>query len=170
MTQDTPTQNAGERSAVKGKVESFDLDHTRVKAPYVRLAGTQTTPSGDTISKYDLRLVQPNQDALPTGTLHTLEHLLVTGLRGRLDRVVDVSPMGCRTGFYMAVIDPPQPEAIMQVFREALEDVGTYTSVPAQSELECGNARDHDLEGAKRYAAQVLEQGLHVQESVYIQR
>ncbi|MFC6616508.1 S-ribosylhomocysteine lyase [Deinococcus radiophilus] len=165
---DVDTQ--AERSPIKGKVESFDLDHTQVKAPYVRLAGTQTTPGGDTISKYDLRLLQPNQGALPTGALHTLEHLLVTGLRGRLENVVDVSPMGCRTGFYMAVVDRPDPAAIMDVFRGALEDVATYDQVPAQSELECGNARDHDLEGAKRYAAQVLDQGLHVQESVYIQR
>ncbi len=158
------------KTPVKGKVESFDLDHTKVKAPYVRLAGTQITPKGDTISKYDLRLLQPNRDALPTGALHTLEHLLVTGLRGRLERVVDVSPMGCRTGFYMAVIDEPQPEKIMDAFRGALEDVATYDAVPAQSELECGNYRDHDLEGAKRYAQQVLDQGLHVQESVYIER
>lgn len=164
------TQNSPERTAVKGKVESFELDHTKVKAPYVRLAGTQTTPRGDTISKYDLRLLQPNQDALPTGALHTLEHLLVTGLRGRLNNVVDVSPMGCRTGFYMAVIDEPQPEKIMQVFQEALADVSTYTSVPGRSELECGNARDHDLEGAKRYAAQVLDQGLHVQDTIYLER
>ena len=53
------------QAPTRGHVESFDLDHTRVRAPYVRLAGTQTTPSGDTISKYDLRLLQPNQDALP---------------------------------------------------------------------------------------------------------
>lgn len=175
MTQDATNQNPAQHAPteggpIKGKVESFDLDHTQVRAPYVRLAGTQTTPSGDTISKYDLRLLQPNQDALPTGALHTLEHLLVTGLRGRLNHVVDVSPMGCRTGFYMAVVDQPQPEQILQAFQGALEDVSTYTSVPAQSELECGNARDHDLEGAKRYADQVLQQGLHVQESVYIQR
>ena len=42
------------------KVASFDLDHTRVRAPYVRLAGHYTGPSGDVVSKFDLRLVQPN--------------------------------------------------------------------------------------------------------------
>lgn len=170
MTNAPERQAIQGKPAIQGKVESFDLDHTKVQAPYVRLAGKQTTPSGDTISKYDMRLLQPNKGALPTGALHTLEHLLVTGLRGRLERVVDVSPMGCRTGFYMAVVDEPNEEAILQAFQGALEDVATYDHVPAQSELECGNAADHDLEGAKRYAKEVLDKGLKVQETITIQR
>ena len=42
------------------KVESFTLDHTKVKAPYVRLITEETGKKGDVISNYDLRLVQPN--------------------------------------------------------------------------------------------------------------
>ena len=54
------------------RVESFELDHNTVKAPYVRLAGTEQ--NGDAlVEKYDLRFLQPNKDALPTGALHTLE-------------------------------------------------------------------------------------------------
>jgi len=34
-------------------VESFELDHTIVKAPYVRLIGEETGPKGDIISNYD---------------------------------------------------------------------------------------------------------------------
>ena len=34
-------------------VESFELDHTAVKAPYVRLIGEETGPKGDVISNYD---------------------------------------------------------------------------------------------------------------------
>ena len=41
-------------------VESFELDHTIVKAPYVRLIGEETGPKGDIISNFDIRLVQPN--------------------------------------------------------------------------------------------------------------
>ena len=41
------------------KVESFTLDHTKVKAPYVRLITVEEGPKGDKISNYDLRLVQP---------------------------------------------------------------------------------------------------------------
>ena len=36
-------------------VESFELDHTIVKAPYVRLIGEETGPKGDIISNYDIR-------------------------------------------------------------------------------------------------------------------
>ena len=35
-------------------VESFQLDHTKVKAPYVRYIDTETGPHGDVISNYDL--------------------------------------------------------------------------------------------------------------------
>ncbi len=65
----------------KPVVESFQLDHTKVKAPYVRYIDTQTGPNGDVISNYDLRLVQPNENAIPTGGLHTIEHTIAVLLR-----------------------------------------------------------------------------------------
>ena len=83
------------------KVESFELDHTKVKAPYVRLITVEEGPKGDKISNFDLRLVQPNENAIPTGGLHTIEHLLASLLRDRLDGVIDCSPFGCRTGFHL---------------------------------------------------------------------
>lgn len=43
------------------KVESFTLNHTKVKAPYVRLIASQKGPKGDIIQNYDLRFVQPNE-------------------------------------------------------------------------------------------------------------
>ena len=54
-----------------GKVESFELDHTKVKAPYVRLITVEEGKKGDKISNFDLRLVQPNENAIPTGGLST---------------------------------------------------------------------------------------------------
>lgn len=36
-------------------VESFELDHTAVKAPYVRLAGKTEGAYGDIVYKYDIR-------------------------------------------------------------------------------------------------------------------
>lgn len=82
-------------------VESFELDHTIVKAPYVRLIGEETGPKGDVISNYDIRLVQPNEDSIPTAGLHTIEHLLAKLIRTRIDGMIDCSPFGCRTGFHM---------------------------------------------------------------------
>ena len=66
-------------------VESFELDHTAVKAPYVRLIGEETGSKGDIISNFDIRLVQPNENAIPTAGLHTIEHLLAMLIRKRID-------------------------------------------------------------------------------------
>jgi len=149
--------------------ESFRLDHKKVQAPYVRLAGVKETPRGDKIEKYDLRFAQPNQDALSTGAIHTLEHLLATYIRSHLEGVVDISPMGCRTGFYLVALGEPGPEKVLEAFEETLQDVVNHNeSIPGVSELECGNYRDHDPAGAKQWARQVLEKGLRVQETLEI--
>ena len=152
-------------------VESFDLDHTKVSAPYVRLAGLKRTPHGDAISKYDLRLLQPNASAIEPAAIHTLEHLLAGYLRDHLDAVVDVSPMGCRTGMYMAVIGEPDEAGVLDAFESALDDVAAHDqAIPGVSELECGNYRDHDLAAARQYARDALKQGLKVQPTVLIER
>lgn len=67
------------------EVESFTLDHTAVKAPYVRLITVEEGPKGDQISNFDLRLVQPNENAIPTAGLHTIEHMLAGYLRDHMD-------------------------------------------------------------------------------------
>ncbi len=152
-------------------VESFDLDHTKVKAPYIRLAGLKRTPSGDAISKYDLRLLQPNTGAIDPAAIHTLEHLLAGYLRDHLDGVVDVSPMGCRTGMYMAVIGEPNEQAVLGAFKAALEDVAAHDQpIPGVSELECGNYRDHDLTQARQHARDALAGDLKVQQTLLIER
>lgn len=152
-------------------VESFDLDHTKVKAPYVRLAGVKTTPKGDQISKYDLRFLQPNQGAIDPAAIHTLEHLLAGYMRDHLEGVVDVSPMGCRTGMYMAVIGEPDEQGVMKAFEAALKDTAGHDQpIPGVSELECGNYRDHDLAAARQHARDVLDQGLKVQDTILLER
>lgn len=149
--------------------ESFRLDHNKVRAPYVRLAGVKETPSGDKIEKYDLRLAQPNQEALSTAAIHTLEHLLSTYIRSHLEGVVDISPMGCRTGFYMVTLGELGPQKILEAFRNTLQDVVNHAEpVPGVSELECGNYKDHDPSGAKAWAQRVLDTGLHIQETIEI--
>ncbi len=146
------------------RVESFELDHTQVRAPYVRLAAT-----GPGLSKWDLRLAQPNRAAVPTAALHTLEHLLAGYLRDHLENVFDLSPMGCRTGFYLTLIGVPAPEEVLRAFESALADVTAHEGpVPGVSPLACGNYRDHDLKGAKAWAKRVLAAGLRIQETIPI--
>ena len=150
------------------EVESFNLDHTKVHAPYVRRAGQHLTAHGDIISKWDLRFAQPNYDALPTGAVHTLEHLLAGGLRDHLRGVIDLSPMGCRTGFYLVHDGQLEATAVKSALELTLQGVAAADHIPGVSALECGNYRDHDLAGARDWARRVLEAGLSVQETILI--
>jgi S-ribosylhomocysteine lyase len=153
------------------RVASFDLDHTAVRAPYVRLAGTYRGELGDVVTKYDLRLVQPNVQEIPTGPLHTIEHLLAGYLRDELPdaTLVDASPMGCRTGFYLTVLGASEEAAVRDAAERALAAVRDHDGpIPGCSPERCGNWRDHSLPGARAWAAEVLERGLIVQPTVLL--
>lgn len=139
------------------KVESFSMDHTKVKAPFVRKCGVLTGPKGDVVSKFDLRMMQPNMAAIPTGALHAMEHLLASYLRDEVENVIDLSPMGCRTGFYFIVWGEPSIEQIQTALCNALQRIVNATEVPAANEIQCGNYRDLSLFGAQEYAKLVLK-------------
>jgi len=141
-------------------VESFSLDHTKVCAPYVRLAGKKTGPNGDMVSKFDVRFTQPNMEYMPTGGIHTLEHLMAEYIRDELDGVIDLSPMGCRTGFYLVVFGSPDEEFVAGKIRNVLAKVAAWPdaeAVPGVDPVMCGNYRDHDLAAAKLWAAKWVE-------------
>jgi len=147
------------------KVESFELDHTKVRAPYVRLASLEEGPRGDIVAKYDLRFITPNKGAISTGGMHTLEHLLAMYIRDELDGIIDISPMGCRTGFYLTKFGrTPLPE-VKEALEKALEKVIKAEEVPAANEIQCGNFKDHSLEDAKEVAQKVLREGLNLLEN-----
>ncbi len=130
------------------KVESFTLDHTKVKAPYVRLITVEKGPKGDAISNYDLRLVQPNTNAIPTAGLHTIEHLLAGLLRDRLDGVIDCSPFGCRTGFHLITWGEHSTTEVAKALKSSLEEIADkieWKDVQGTDKYSCGNYRDHSL-------------------------
>lgn len=137
-------------------VESFTMDHTKVTAPFVRRCQTIKTPQGDVISKFDLRFTQPNQDIMPTGAVHALEHLLAGFMREELADIIDLSPMGCRTGFYLIKSGEITEEEVAKAWINALERVLESDDVPAANAVQCGNYRDLSLFGAHEYAKQVL--------------
>jgi len=137
-------------------VESFNLDHTKVVAPFVRLAGRKLGAKGDEILKYDIRFKQPNKEHMEMPGLHSLEHLMAENIRNHTDKVVDMSPMGCQTGFYLAVINHDDYEEILTILEKTLEDVLQATEVPACNEVQCGWAASHSLEGAKEIARDML--------------
>ncbi|MBM3716647.1 S-ribosylhomocysteine lyase [Microbacterium enclense] len=144
-------------------VESFTLDHTAVLAPYVRLIGTESGPRGDVISNFDLRLVQPNQGEIPTAGIHTIEHLLASLLRDRIDGLIDISPFGCRTGFHVIMWGEPEVAALVAAVTDSLRAIATeveWEDVPGTDAYSCGNYRDHSLHTAREWSKLVLEQGI----------
>lgn len=141
------------------KVESFELDHNKVKAPYVRRCCILKGIKGDEVTKFDLRFLQPNKEAFGTAAMHGLEHLLAYILRKKLEGIIDLSPMGCRTGFYLTIWGNREPMEIKNALEDALKEVLVANEMPAANSVQCGNYRDLSLFGAKEYAKEVLEKG-----------
>lgn len=130
--------------------ESFTLDHDAVDAPYVRLAGRKALTGGGEIVKWDVRFLQPNKAHLEMPVIHSIEHLLATTLRTITDAVVDISPMGCQTGFYLSVdaAELGDFDVFTEVLERGIETALELTAVPGATRTECGWAESHTLEGA----------------------
>ena len=142
----------------KYNVDSFNLDHTKVTAPFVRLASKKEGPKGDVVTKFDIRFWQPNVEFMPTGAIHPLEHLMAEYIRDEMEGVIDLSPMGCRTGFYFTIFGDHDEEYVCNHLMNVLKKVSVWDKpIPATTAEECGNYKDHDLEGAKKYAAKWCE-------------
>ncbi len=141
------------------KVESFELDHRKVKAPYIRKCCLLSSQKGDFVTKFDIRFLQPNKEAFGTAAMHGLEHLLAHELRNNLDGIIDLSPMGCRTGFYLSIFGNRDTKEIKIALENALNKVLEAEEIPAANEIQCGNYRDLSLFGAKEYAREALEKG-----------
>ena len=102
---------------------------------------------------------------MPTGVIHTFEHLLADLLRDRVDGFIDISPFGCRTGFHLITWGTPSAETIAVALKATLEQIVheiRFEDIQGISAVQCGNYKDHSLFGAKEYAKQVLEQGISI--------
>lgn len=149
------------------RVESFELDHRIVKAPYIRKCCLLQGEKGDKVSKFDLRFLQPNRESFGTAAMHGLEHLLAHELRKEISGIIDLSPMGCRTGFYLSIWGDRESLDIKNALENALRAVLEADEIPAANEIQCGNYRDLSLFGAKEYAKEALDKGfsLNIYES-----
>ena len=137
-------------------VESFNLDHRTVAAPFVRVADTKTLPLGDLLTKYDVRFCQPNTAHLPMPAVHSLEHLMAEHIRNHSGHVIDVSPMGCQTGFYVLIAGEHTYDEFLDLLEATLVDVTHATEVPAANEVQCGWAASHSLPAAQDAARDFL--------------
>ncbi len=156
-------------------LDSFCVDHTIMSAPAIRLAKSMKTPKGDDISVYDLRFTKPNEAIMSEKGVHTLEHLFAGFMRDHLNsqsvEIIDISPMGCRTGFYMSLIGTPSDDDVKNAWRDSMEDVLEVKSqddIPELNIYQCGTYKMHSLGEAKQIAKDVLAQGIGVMDNAKI--
>ena len=153
-------------------LDSFKVDHTVMNAPAVRRAKGMKTPKGDDITVFDLRFVYPNKEILSSEGIHTLEHLFAGFMRDHLNskdvEIIDISPMGCRTGFYMSLIGTPSEEVVAKAWSASMEDilkVKEQKDIPELNVYQCGTYKMHSLSDAKEIAAAVLSRGVGVMDN-----
>ncbi|MGI7518038.1 S-ribosylhomocysteine lyase [Campylobacter coli] len=150
-------------------LDSFKVDHTKMPAPAVRLAKTMKTPKGDDISVFDLRFCIPNKDIMSEKGTHTLEHLFAGFMRDHLNsdsvEIIDISPMGCRTGFYMSLIGTPDEKSVAKAWEASMKDilnVSDQNKIPELNIYQCGTCAMHSLNEAKEIAQKVLNSSIGV--------
>ncbi len=150
-------------------LDSFMVDHTKMPAPAVRVAKTMQTPCGDTITVFDLRFCKPNKEIMSEKGIHTLEHLFAGFMREHLNsesvEIIDISPMGCRTGFYMSLIGKPSEEEVAKAWEASMQDVlnvKSQSDIPELNIYQCGTYTMHSLKEAQEIAQSVLDKGIGV--------
>ncbi len=136
------------------RIASFSIDHDKLqKGIYVsRIDGNVIT--------YDIRMKRPNMgDYVPNAALHTFEHLFATYARNSeyKNSVIYIGPMGCRTGFYMLLTDDVDKNGVLKLVKDSFEFIEKFEGeIPGAKRKECGNYLEHDLEGAKEVAKDMI--------------
>ena len=150
-------------------LDSFSVDHTKMKAPAVRVAKKMKSPSGDAITVYDLRFCKPNTEIMSEKGIHTLEHLFAGFMRDHLNskkvEIIDISPMGCRTGFYMSLLGLPKKKKVVKAWSKSMQDVLNVKSeddIPELNIYQCGTYKMHSLKEAQEIAKDVLSKGVGI--------
>ena len=135
-------------------IASFTVNHdTLQKGMYV------SRIDGDVVT-YDIRMKVPNQgDYLSNGAMHTFEHLFATCARNGqwADQVLYVGPMGCRTGFYLLLRDSVSRAEALELVKTCFAFIAQFEGeIPGSLRHQCGNYLEHDLEGARQTAEDML--------------
>ena len=111
----------------------------------------------------------PNREILSEKGIHTLEHLFAGFMRAHLNgegvEIIDISPMGCRTGFYMSLVGQPDEQRVAKAWAAAMGDVlkvRDQSQIPELNEYQCGTYAMHSLDEAKQIAETVLSRGIGI--------
>lgn len=148
------------------KIASFTIDHTRLE-PGIFVSRKDTTPHGDILTTFDIRLTRPNREpAVDGAALHTIEHLAATFLRNHPDwapRVVYWGPMGCLTGSYLILAGDLTSADILSLMRETFAFIAAFEGeIPGATPRDCGNCTYNNLPEARRVARRFLDETLAV--------
>lgn len=136
-------------------ISSFTVNHdTLQKGLYIARVDRD-------VVTYDIRMALPNGGVyLDPAASHTFEHLFATYVRNSkyADSIIYVGPMGCRTGFYLLVRDDLSHQQSLNLVRETLVFIRDFQGmIPGvASSAECGNYLEHNLEGARSTAMDML--------------
>ncbi|MDD3060568.1 MAG: S-ribosylhomocysteine lyase, partial [Sulfurimonas sp.] len=82
--------------------------------------------------------------------------------------IIDLSPMGCRTGFYMSVIGNPSEQSVVAAWEASMKDVlsvQTQQDIPELNIYQCGTYKMHSLEDAKAIASNVLQHDIDIMDN-----
>ena len=148
-------------------LDSFLVDHIKMPAPALRVAKQIKTPKGDIITVYDIRFAKPNKEIIDEKAMHTLEHLFAGFMRENLTdyEIIDISPMGCRTGFYMSVIGAPKNEEVIKAWKNSMKNIVETNTIPEANIYQCGSCYMHSLEGAKKVAKHILDNEITIMDN-----
>ena len=146
------------------KIVSFTIDHLRLKRG-IFVSRKDTTPHGDILTTFDVRLTEPNRmSAVTPEALHTIEHLAATFLRNDpewKEKIVYWGPMGCCTGNYLIMQGNLTPLDILSLLRKTFSFISDYEGeIPGATAKDCGNYLFNDLAEAKKVASQFLHEVL----------
>ena len=146
------------------KIASFTIDHRKLDRG-IFVSRKDATPSGDILTTFDIRMKLPNREpALRPEVIHTIEHLAATYLRNRddwKDHVIYWGPMGCLTGNYLILTGDYKSSEIVDLMRDMMRFIAEFQGdIPGASDVECGNYKLNDLEGARHEAKKFLDEVL----------
>jgi S-ribosylhomocysteine lyase len=131
------------------RIPSFSVDHRGMQpGVYFREDIRNNVP----ILTADVRFYEPNNGKyLTIAEAHTIEHILATLIRSTKwnSNIIYFGPMGCRTGFYLLTTGMTRDE-VVKLLQEGCDRADSVNEIPGALVEECGNYKDHDLNGAKQ--------------------
>jgi S-ribosylhomocysteine lyase len=109
----------------------------------------------------------PNTELLTPKVAHSLEHLFAVALRVEVEehqsdlKVLDVSPMGCRTGYYLTLLNPAGALSLSRATKTVkamLPGALEIRELPGARLETCGAYKEHDFQRAREEIARLVRE------------